>query len=276
MTARRRCQNMHQRTGISWSTKNIEIAGSNIRAIGWIIKQLSAKFWQNSCCAMSRMWTSTVMEKHNTCSRHSTPLVLNDPLQFTQCFTITINVYCFTTCKEVSKQNIFPVPEHSPNHFPYQQRLFEFPPDRSSTMSPMHWLLLGFWDEVPNRSLIAMTILSRYSLLSLWCRCRNVSAAPKRWILCASVRFFGTHLVHNFLNSRCLMTISCNMYHNTCRKWLLSSVIVKRRFSIMLCYTNSTSSSLMRDGRPLSFSSWIFWWPSENCLYQRCTMMFGP
>ncbi|XP_069699831.1 acyl-CoA Delta-9 desaturase-like isoform X2 [Periplaneta americana] len=33
-----------------------------------MIKQLPAKFRQNSCCAPSRMWTSIVMEEHNTCT----------------------------------------------------------------------------------------------------------------------------------------------------------------------------------------------------------------
>ncbi|GFX18877.1 hypothetical protein TNCV_321831 [Trichonephila clavipes] len=57
--------------------ENVKIAGSKIRAVGRMIKQLSAKFPQNSCCASSHMWTSIVPKKHNTCMKHSTPLVLN-------------------------------------------------------------------------------------------------------------------------------------------------------------------------------------------------------
>ncbi|XP_069673727.1 DNA mismatch repair protein Mlh1-like isoform X2 [Periplaneta americana] len=48
--------------------ENVKIAGSKIRTVGWMIKQLPVKFRQNSCCAPSRMWTSIVMEEHNTCT----------------------------------------------------------------------------------------------------------------------------------------------------------------------------------------------------------------
>ncbi|GFV57500.1 hypothetical protein TNCV_4561361 [Trichonephila clavipes] len=118
--------------------ENEKIVGSKIRTVGWMIKQLSAKFRQNSCCASSRMWTSIAMEGHNTYIKHSSPLVLNGTSQFLQCFTITVSVCCFTTWKEVNEQNALPVPEHRAHHFPYQQRLFEFRLDQRSAMPPMH------------------------------------------------------------------------------------------------------------------------------------------
>ncbi|GFV08953.1 hypothetical protein TNCV_3821961 [Trichonephila clavipes] len=114
--------------------ENMKIPGSKIRAVGWRIKLLPA----NSCCASSRMWTSIVMEEQNTCSKHSTPLVLNGTSQFSQCFTVTFSVYCFTKWKEVNEQNALLVPEHRAHHFQYQQRLYEFHPDRRSPMPPMH------------------------------------------------------------------------------------------------------------------------------------------
>ncbi|GFW93670.1 hypothetical protein TNCV_4541981 [Trichonephila clavipes] len=44
----------------------------------------------------------------------------------------------FTTWKEVNEQNALPSPEQCAHHFPYRQRLFEFRPDRRSTVPPMH------------------------------------------------------------------------------------------------------------------------------------------
>ncbi|GFQ92731.1 hypothetical protein TNCT_495221 [Trichonephila clavata] len=113
--------------------ENVKTNGSKIR--GWIMKQLLAKFCQNSCCASSRMWTRIVIEEHYTCSKHSTHFGSS---QFEQCFTVMVSVYCFTTWEEFKDQNPFRVPEHRVHDFPYLQRLFELHPDRRSTMPPTH------------------------------------------------------------------------------------------------------------------------------------------
>ncbi|GFX01126.1 hypothetical protein TNCV_4580921 [Trichonephila clavipes] len=116
--------------------EKVKIAGIKIRAVGGMIKQLPANFRQKRCGISSRFWTSIVTEEHNTCIKYSTPLVLNGTSQFPQRFTVMVNVYCFTTWKEVNEQNALPSPEHRAHHFPYRQRLFR--PDRKSTMPPMH------------------------------------------------------------------------------------------------------------------------------------------
>ncbi|GFU24488.1 hypothetical protein TNCV_2264481 [Trichonephila clavipes] len=66
-----------------------------------------------------------------------------------------VSVYCTTRWQKVNEQYVLPVPEHRAHHFPYRQRLFEFRPDRRSTMPLMHWLLHGFWGEVQTSSLNA-------------------------------------------------------------------------------------------------------------------------
>ncbi|GFT09974.1 hypothetical protein TNCV_1114361 [Trichonephila clavipes] len=103
-----------------------------------MIKQLLAKFRQNSCCASGRMWTSIIVEEHNTCSKHSTPLISNGTSQFLQCFTVMVSVYRLTAWSEINEQNALPVPEHREHHFSYQQRLFELSPDWRSPMPPVH------------------------------------------------------------------------------------------------------------------------------------------
>jgi hypothetical protein len=57
--------------------------------------------------------------------------------------------------------------------------------------------------------------------------------------LCSGVSCSGTHRVHNFLNNRCSVPISCNKEREICRKWLLSSLIVK------LCSVHSETLSLI-------------------------------
>ena len=117
--------------------ENVKIAESKIRAVGWMIKQLPAKFRQNIYCGSSCMWTGIVMEEHNTCSEHFMPLVLNGTSQFPQCFTVTVSIYCFITWKEINEQNALPVLEHNAHHFLCQQPPFEFRSDWRSIMPPM-------------------------------------------------------------------------------------------------------------------------------------------
>ncbi|GFX83412.1 hypothetical protein TNCV_1427081 [Trichonephila clavipes] len=74
------------------------------------------------------MWTIIVTDEHNTCIKHSRPLVLNDMSKFPQCFTVMVNVYCLTTWEEVNEQIALHIPEHHAHHFPYRQHLFEFRP----------------------------------------------------------------------------------------------------------------------------------------------------
>ncbi|GFT92606.1 hypothetical protein TNCV_1480931 [Trichonephila clavipes] len=57
--------------------ENVKIAGIEIRAVGGMIKQIPAKFRQNSCCM-----SSVVQEEHSTCIKHSTRLVSNEASQF--------------------------------------------------------------------------------------------------------------------------------------------------------------------------------------------------
>ena len=70
--------------------------------------------------------------------------------------------------------------------------------------------------------------------------CRNVNADSMRFTLC-----WGIHLIHNFLNNSCSVTILYNKEWEICRKWLLSSLFVKQQFSIMHSCTSSTKSSIM-------------------------------
>ena len=123
-------------------------------------------------------------------------------------------------------------------------------------------------------------IQSRNSLPPSCYRCRNVSADSMCFALCSGVSFFGTRLVHNFLNNRCSVTILCNKEREICRIWLLSSIIVKTRFSIMHSCTSSTRSFIMMDRLPLRSSSCTCCWPAVNCLHQWCTicltMLLGP
>ena len=65
-----------------------------------------------------------------------------------------------------------------------------------------------------------------------------------RFALCSGVSYFGTYLAHNFLNNRCSMTILCNKQQKICGKLRLSSVIVKRRFSIIRVHRCGTSGSM--------------------------------
>ena len=91
-----------------------------------------------------------------------------------------------------------------------------------------------------------VTFRYRNSSPSSYNRCRNVNPVSLRYVLCSGVSYFGTHLVHNFLNNRCSVTIFCNKEREICGKWLFSSVILKRRFSITHSCTSYTTSSVMR------------------------------
>ena len=92
-----------------------------------------------------------------------------------------------------------------------------------------------------------------------------------RFALCSGASYFGTHLPHNFLNNRCSVTILCYKEREICRKWLLSSINVKWRFSILHSCTSSTRSSVMMYGLPLH-SSCTCCRPAVNCLHQRRTI----
>ena len=99
---------------------------------------------------------------------------------------------------------------------------------------------------------------------------QNVNADSMRMALCSGVSWSVTHLAHNFLNNSCSVTILCNMEQEICGKWLLSSVIAKRRFCINRSSTSPIRSSVIMDGLPLHSSCTC--WPAVNCLHQRHTI----
>ena len=96
---------------------------------------------------------------------------------------------------------------------------------------------------------LPVMIRSRNSSLSSWYRCRNFNADSTRFTLCSGVSCFGTHLAHNFLNNRCSVTILCKKEQKICGKSLLSSLIVKRRFSIS-AFPHKLHKLVRKDGRP--------------------------
>ena len=141
--------------------------------------------------------------KNNIGTKHPAPLVLNGPSQFLQCFTVTLSIHCLNSGQKVDEKNVPSVPEHRT-----KITFRAFPAGRSS-VTPMHRLLLGFWDNV----------------------C---------FTLCSGVSCFGTHLAHNFLNNRRSVIVLCMNEWEICGKLLLSSAIVKGRVSIKCSRTSST------------------------------------
>jgi hypothetical protein len=59
----------------------MEITGSEIRAVGWIIKHLPAELLQET----SRVRPSVIVQEDNTGTKHPAPVFLNDPSQFLKC-----------------------------------------------------------------------------------------------------------------------------------------------------------------------------------------------
>jgi hypothetical protein len=45
-----------------------------------------------TCCPSSRVRPSVIVQEDNTGTKHPAPLVLNGPLQFLQCFTVTLSL----------------------------------------------------------------------------------------------------------------------------------------------------------------------------------------
>ena len=86
----------------------------------------------------SRVWPSVILQQENTGTKHSAPLVLNGPSQFSQLFAVTLSIHRLTSGQEVEKENVPFDPEHRANHFPRRHSLLEFRLVRRSTVTPMH------------------------------------------------------------------------------------------------------------------------------------------
>ena len=168
-----------------------------------MIKRLSAEL--QICWPSSRAWPSVIVQQNNTGIKPPAPLLLNVPLQFRQCFAVTISIHRLTSGQEVDDENAPSVPEYRTHHFRRRQSLYEFRLLGKSTVMPMHWLLLGFWGNVCNPP-SPMIIRSRNSSMSSYYRCTNVNADSMRFALYSGISCFDTHLVHNFLNNRCSVT----------------------------------------------------------------------
>ena len=126
----------------------------------------------------------------------------------------------------------------------------------------MHWLLLGFWGSVYNPPVV---IRSRNSSPSLCYCCRKCQC----WFHALCFAFWCQLFWHppgidyNFLNNKFSVTILCNQELEISWKWLPSSVIVERRFTIMRFRTCST--------RSMCSISCTCCRPAVNCLHQRRT-----
>ena len=118
--------------------------------LGWTIKHLPAEFLQEMCWPSSRVWPSVIVQQDNTGTKHPAPLVLNGPSQFLQCFSVKLRIYRLISGQEVDEENAPSVPEYRAHRFPRRQSLFEFRFAGRSTVTPMHWLLFGFWGNVFN------------------------------------------------------------------------------------------------------------------------------
>jgi hypothetical protein len=68
----------------------MEITGSEIGAVGWMIKHNGSEHLQETCCPWNRVWPSVIVQEDNTGTKHPAPLVLNGSSQFLQCFTVTL------------------------------------------------------------------------------------------------------------------------------------------------------------------------------------------
>jgi hypothetical protein len=55
--------------------EKMEITGSEVRAVGWMIKHLPAEILQETCCPSSRLWPSVIVQEDNTGTTLWTPLV---------------------------------------------------------------------------------------------------------------------------------------------------------------------------------------------------------
>ena len=102
---------------------------------------------------------------------------------------------------------------------------------------------------------------------SSWYRCRNVNADSMRFALCSGVSCLSGA---QFPKQQVLRDNFCNKKREICGKWLASSIIVKRRFSIIRSRTSSTRSPVMMDGLPLC-SSCTCCRPAVNCLHPPAT-----
>jgi hypothetical protein len=48
----------------------MEITGSEVRAVGWMIKHLPAELLQETCCPSSRVRPSVIVQEVNTGTKH--------------------------------------------------------------------------------------------------------------------------------------------------------------------------------------------------------------
>ena len=103
----------------------------------------------------------------------------------------------------------------------------------------LNFVLQGdpLWRHCIECCMVSVLIRFRNSSPPSLCSYRNANADSMFISLYSGVDCFGTHLAHNFLNNRCSVTMLCNKERGICGKWLLSSVIVKWRFSIIQSHT---------------------------------------
>ena len=209
------------------------------------------------------------VQKENAGTKNPALLVLNYTSQCLQCFAVTLSIHRLTSGQEVDEENAPSVPEHRVHHFPRRQSLIEFHLPGRYIVSPIHWLLLGFWGIVCVTHVSSPVMFrSRNSSPSSWYRCRNGNADFVCSALCSGVRCFVSHLAHNFLNNRWSMTSLCKKERE------MSSELrnYETRFSKMRYRTIVTSSSTMMVGLPLRSSSCAYCRPAANCLHQRHTI----
>jgi len=105
----------------------MEITRGEVRATGWVVKQVPTKFLEQGLCACSCVWACVVVQKHNTWRQHSSPFVFNGSAQFFQSFTICFWCYRGSRFHKLNQQHSFSVPEHCCHQVSVCERLFEFP-----------------------------------------------------------------------------------------------------------------------------------------------------
>ena len=123
----------------------MEIAGCEVRVIGWLIKQLPDEHLKEMCWPSNRVWPSVIVQQESTGTKHPAPFVLNS-----RKFVVTLNIHRLISGQDVDEENDPFILDHRPQHFPRRRSLLEFRLAGRSTVTPMHCLLLGLWGNVCN------------------------------------------------------------------------------------------------------------------------------
>ena len=135
----------------------MEITRGEVRAVGWVVKQVPTKFLEQGLCACSWVCGRALSCRSTTPDINIPLLLFSKALRnFFQNFTICFWCYRGSRFHKLDQQHSFSVPEHCCHQLSVCQWLFEFPGFiRWMCVHPLSRLLFDFHIDKLNPCFIA-------------------------------------------------------------------------------------------------------------------------